>query len=161
MKAASLKEIKSALQMLDAEQVQEVCMRLAKYKKENKELLTYLLFEADNEPSYIEGVKEEIAANFGTLPHGNVYYIKKSLRKILRITNRQVRYSALPQTEIELRIYFCTKMKEAKIPMSSGTVLYNLYHQQVKKIKSLLQKLPEDLQGDYAVDFTSVTTSGK
>ena len=81
-------------------------MRLAKYKLENKELLTYLLFEAHDESAYISMIKAEIDQYFDALPKGNVYYIKKSLRKILRITNRQVKYSGQPTTEVELRLYF-------------------------------------------------------
>ena len=64
MKAASLSEIKKELLGQDESTVQELCMRLAKYKKENKELLTYLLFEAHNEPTYIENVKEELNVMF-------------------------------------------------------------------------------------------------
>jgi hypothetical protein len=153
MKASSVNEIKKELRTLDADTLVDICMRLAKYKKENKELLSYLLFEAHHEQGYIEAVKEVVDAYYLELPRGNTYYIKKSLRKILRYVNRQIKYSAIPQTELELRIYFCKKMKEAKVPMPGGTVLFNLYQQQVKKIKSIFQKLPEDLQADYDRDL--------
>lgn len=149
MKASSVNEIKKELRELDPDTLQDICMRLAKYKKENKELLTYLLFEAHNEQAYIENVKEEIGEQFKTLPQGNVYFIKKSLRKILRFANRQIKYSAIKQTELDIRIHFCTKMKEARVPINSNTVLNNLYQQQIKKINALLSKLPEDLQSDY------------
>ena len=150
MKASSINEIKKELQTIDGDVLQDICLRLGRYKKENKELLTYLLFEAHNEQSYIENVKAEIEALFITLPRGgNSYYIKKTLRKILRFANRQIKYSGIKQTELELRIYFCTKMKEARVPLHHGTVLYNIFNQQMKKITSLLDKLPEDLQSDY------------
>jgi HPt (histidine-containing phosphotransfer) domain-containing protein len=149
MKAASLSEIKKELGYLDLQRVQELCMRLAKYKKENKELLTYLLFEAHDEPGYINNVKREIDEHFDTLPKGNVYFIKKSLRKILRITNKQIKYSGAKQTELELRIYFCSKIKKSGIQLLPSQVLFNLYHQQLKKIETALAKLPEDLQYDY------------
>jgi hypothetical protein len=158
MKASSLNEIKKEIRTLDPEALHEICMRLGKFRKENKELMTYLLFEAHNEQAYIENVKEELAAEFEDLPHGgNTYFIKKTLRKILRLANRQIRYSGIRQTEVELRIFFLVKMKEACVPLASGTVLYNLYHQQLKKINSILEKLPEDLQTDYEHDLNSVT----
>ncbi len=124
-------------------------MRLAKYKKENKELLNYLLFEAHNEHAYVENIKEEIHELFKTVPPSNVYFMKKSLRKILRVVNKQIKYSGIKQTELELRIFFCTKVKEAKIPLTVGTVLFNMYQQQLKKIEAALAKLPEDIQADY------------
>jgi hypothetical protein len=156
MNSASLKEIRSELQALDADQLQEMCQRLAKYKKENKELLTYLLFEAHDEQAYITHVKEEVESLFEDLPKGNVYYIKKNLRKILRFVNRQVKYSGIPRTELEVRIFFCVKIREANVPIHSNTVLGNLYRQQTKKIESILAKLPEDLQMDYDREITTI-----
>lgn len=153
MKAASLNEIKKELSYLDLKKVQELCMRLAKYKKENKELLTYLLFEAGDESAYVTGVKGEMDDHFALLPKSNVYLIKKSLRKILRITNKQIKYSEVKQTEVELRIYFCTKMKKSGIRRLPSQVLVNLYNQQLKKIEAALSKLPEDLRYDYHDDF--------
>jgi len=150
MNAASLSEIKKELQTLDADTLQSICLRLAKYKKENKELLSYLLSEAHDEAGYVRNVKEEIDIMFQELTDRNLYIVKKMLRKILRFANRQIKYSGIPQTELELRIYFCEKIKTASIPLTQGTVLYNLYQQQLKKIAGVLTKLPEDYQVDYA-----------
>ena len=149
MKAASLHEIKKELDTLEANKLLELCMRLGKYKKENKELLTYFLFEADDEPAYVENVKGEIDDQFGALPTGNLYYVKKSLRKILRMTNKQIRYSGARQSELELRIHFCTRLKNSGIRLDRSPVLLNLYQQQLKKINLALAKLPEDLQFDF------------
>lgn len=133
MNTASITELKKELQSLDADVLQSICLRLAKYKKENKELLSYLLSDAHNEAGYIHSVKEEMNTMFQELDGRNLYITKKMLRKILRFANRQIKYSGIPTTEIELRIYFCEKIKEAGIPLVGGTVLYNLYHQQLKK----------------------------
>lgn len=157
MKAASINEIKKELGELDAKILRDLCMRLAKYKKENKELLTYLLFEAHDEAGYVNAVKAEMDELFRNLPTGNVYYIKKSLRKVLRIVNKQIKYSGNKQTELELRIYFCTKIKEAGVPLRSNTVLFNMNEQQVKKIKTVLAQLPEDLQYDYHHEIVSIS----
>jgi hypothetical protein len=149
MMTASLHEIKKELHTLDHEIIVGLCLRLAKYKKENKELLNYLLFEAHHEQAYVGSVKENIDELFTSLPPRNLYLIKKTLRKILRFVNKQIKYSGIKETEVELRIYFCTKVKGAKIPLTTGTVLFNLYQQQLNKINAALNKLPEDLQADY------------
>jgi hypothetical protein len=153
MKAASLNEIKKEMSHQDLKRVLELCMRLAKYKKENKELLTYMLFEAGDETGYVAGVKSEMDDLFETLPKSNVYLIKKVLRKILRLTNRQIKYSEVKQTEVELRVYFCLKMKKSGIRSLPSQVLSNMYSQQLKKIEIALAKLPEDLQYDYHNEF--------
>ncbi len=150
MNSASISEIKKELQRLDADALHAICLRLAKYKKENKELLSYLLSDAHDEAGYIRSVKEEIDVMFLELDGRNLYIVKKMLRKILRMANRQIKYSGIPQTELELRIYFCEKVNEAGVPLTAGTVLYNLYQQQLKKITTVLAKLPEDYQVDYA-----------
>lgn len=156
MTTASLQEIKKELRTLDADRLQEICMRLARYKKENKELLNYLLFEADHEAHYVSHVKEEMTELFAAIPPSNVYLIKKSLRKILRFANRQIKYSGEKQTEIEIRIFFCLKMKQARISRPQGSVLFNLYQQQIKKIEAALQKLPDDIRADFDRDLNSI-----
>lgn len=150
MTFASLAEIKKELQQTDADLLQALCLRLAKYKKENKELLGYLLFESQNEPSYIRQIKEDIDLLFEELKDRNLYIVKKMLRKILRYTNRHIKYSTNDETDLELRIYFCEKVKAAKIPLATSATLLNLYQGQLKKIKAIVSKLPEDLQSDYA-----------
>jgi HPt (histidine-containing phosphotransfer) domain-containing protein len=156
MIASSINEIKKELNTLESDTLLALCMRLAKYKKDNKELLTYLLFEAQNEQAYIENIKEEITELFEALP-SNTYHLKKSLRKILRIANKQIKYSGIKQTELEVRIFFCTKMKDARVPRQQGSVLFNIYQQQLKKINAILEKLHEDLQGNYAQEMDYIS----
>ena len=157
MTTASLSELKKEIVTLDISRIQELCLRLAKYKKENKELLSYLLFEAHDESKYVEGVKAEMDELFKELPEGNSYYIKKSLRKILRIVNRHIKYSGIKSTEIELRVYFCKGFRKARVRLEQGTVLYNLYYQQLKKITTAVSGLPEDLQFDYHHDVEQIS----
>jgi hypothetical protein len=131
----------------------EVCLRLAKYKKENKELLTYLLYEADDEENYVRKVKAEIDLLIPEINRSNIYYIKKSLRKILRFTNKHIRYSGNKQTEADLLIHFCRRFRELNIPPRKSTALSNLYQNQVLKIKKALRTLHEDLQFDYGKEI--------
>jgi len=132
-------------------------MRLAKYKKENKELLTYLLFEANDEEAYIEGVKREINLGFEGMNRSNLYFAKKSIRKTLRITNKYIKYSGSKQTEVELLIYFCRTLKDYNLPLKSSTVLSNLYQKQLQRIRKALSSLHEDMQYDYKDDLESLT----
>ena len=157
MNSASINEIRKALSSVEPKLIQALCLRLARYKKENKELLNYLLFEAEDEPGYIQAVKSEMDELFKEVANKNLYLAKKVLRKILRYANRQIKYSGLPQTDLELRIYFCEKMLAQKLPLTTGTVLYNLYQQQLKKIDTVLAKLPEDEQGDYTRSIKKIS----
>ena len=88
MKAATVKMIKENLKMRSKDELIEICLSLSKFKKESKEFLTYLLFEADDENYYVEGIKEEINDDFKKINFNNYYYVKKSVRKILRATKK-------------------------------------------------------------------------
>lgn len=149
MKASSLNELKQELQELPPKRVLEITLRLARFKKENKELVTYLLFEAQDESSYIKSIKAEVDKQLVELNSSNIYLIKKSLRKILRSINKYIKYSGIKETEAELRIYYCKQIKNSGLPIKSSQQLINLYQNQLKKINTAVEKLHEDLQYDY------------
>ena len=149
MKAATINELKQELQETPPAKITELCIRLARFKKENKELLTYLLFEAHDTAAYIQNVKNEMDSQFAEMNNTNVYFVKKTLRKILRTANKYARYSGLAQVEIEVLIYFCICMKALNIPINKNPVLFNMYNNQLKKITKAVASLHEDLQYDY------------
>lgn len=150
MKAATVHEIKGELSSLKTAELVELCLRLTKFKKENKELLTYLLFEAHDEQGFVKSVENEIAEQFSEIPKGNsLYLVKKSIRKILRRTNKHIQYTGSKMAEVQLLLFFCTTLKASKIPFEQSTALNNLYQAQIKKIKKVLDTLHEDLQYDY------------
>lgn len=153
MKTATISELKNELKTRHPRQIAEICIRLAKFKKENKELLTYLLFDADDEEGYIQNVKEEIAAQFEALNKSNLYIAKKMIRKILRNTNKYIRYSGDKRTEVEVLIFYCKKLRRCGVPLHKSMVLGNLYFKQIQKINKALATLHEDLQYDYSSDI--------
>jgi hypothetical protein len=157
MRASTIQEIKQELQALKAPELVNLCLRLGRFKKENKELLTYLLFEAQDEESYIRSVKQEVEELFGTINLSHLYFAKKTLRKILRVINKFSRYSGNKQTDIELRIFFCRQLQDSGIPFQRNTVISNLYDGQLKKIHATLAGLHEDLQHDYSREIATIT----
>jgi hypothetical protein len=149
MKAATVHEIKQELMATKPAELAELCLRLARFKKENKELLTYLLFEAHDEAAYIAGLKKDIDDQFDGINLSHLYFAKKTLRKILRGIGKHVRYMSSKQAEVELLIYFCRKLVETGIPIEKNVVISNMYISQVKKIHAAIKTLHEDLQHDY------------
>jgi len=131
--------------------VLQLCLRLARFKKENKELLTYLLFESDSEAGYIITVKAEIDEQFKVINTNSYFYIKKSVRKILRTIKKYARYSGNKETEVALLLYFCEKLRDFKPSIKRNTTLLNLYQRQVDYIQKKIGLLHEDLQYDYGL----------
>jgi hypothetical protein len=149
MKVATINELKQELSALPNVELVELCLRLAKFKKESKELLTYLLFESHSPDGYIASVKEYISLEFDGMAVTHLYHAKKTLRKILRITNKHIRFTGSKQAEIELLLYFCEKMRRSGVRVENSVQLTNLYNQQLRKVEKALETLHEDLQYDY------------
>jgi hypothetical protein len=150
MKAATISELKSELTNIPAEQLTELCIRLAKFKKENKELLTYLLFEAFDEPAFIVQIKKDMLQQFEEINRSSLYFVKKSLRKILRTLNKYIRYTGSAETEVELLLYFCSTLKNSGIAYEQNPVIKNMYQNQLKKTEKTIAAMHEDLQYEYA-----------
>ena len=149
MKAASLNELKQELNTRPQKEILELCLRLAKYKKENKELLTFLLFESGDLQSYIQNVKTEIDEQFSLINKTNLYFAKKGVRKILRTVSKFIKYAGSKETEVELLIYYCIKLQESGIVMHKSTALTNILNMQIKRIFKAMELLHEDLQYEY------------
>ncbi len=156
MKPANVRLIKQELQSRSPEELVQLCLRLAKFKKENKELLTYLLFEAQDEEGYIRTIKHEVDQQFEQINTKSFYFIKKSVRKIQRQLKRYIRYSLNKETEVELLLYFCYKLKNMKPSISRSRVLTNLYARQLLMIQKKIPKLHEDLQADYTMELQKI-----
>jgi membrane-anchored protein YejM (alkaline phosphatase superfamily) len=159
MKAASLSELKKELYQLSSSELVELCISLAKYKKDNKEFLGYLLFESHDKDSFIKEIKSEIDAHFLSLEaQSNLYYIKKSLRKLLRLLTKYCKYTGDKAIAAEIHMYFCIKVKESGIPIHKSQLLVNMYEQQLKKVNTLISGLHEDLQSDFNCDLEEIST---
>lgn len=156
MKAVTVTVLKKELKHKTQSELIELCLRLSKFKKENKELITYLLFEASFEDGYIETVKLEIDEQFELVNTKTYYFIKKSIRKILRMIKKYIRYSKKKETEIELLLYFCQKLKEFKPSISRNSVLQNIFDREILSVQKKILLVHEDLQYDYNLALQQV-----
>ncbi len=150
-----LQDIKKELQHLSGLQMAELCLRLARHKKENKELLAYLLFEADNDTAFIENVKAEAGFMFSQLPVRS-YEAAKYLRKILRLIGKYIKFIASKEAEIDLLLNFCTNYIQYADRRTSYKPLRLILIRQVEKIRTTIGKLHEDLQYDFVNEYNKV-----
>jgi hypothetical protein len=150
-----LQDIKKEVQHLPAVQLAELCLRLARYKKENKELLAYILFEADNEAAFIEKIKAETGFMFSQLPSRS-YDAAKSLRKILRLLTKYTKFMGSKEAEIDLLLSFCNNYVDYIDRKISYKPLRMILSRQLLKIRTLIGKLHEDLQYDYTETYNTL-----
>ncbi len=160
MKPATISDIKVALAQLTQKELLAVCTRMAAFRKENKELLTFLLFEADDQVMFIKNVKEEVFQIIAQAA-SNMYLAKKTYRKALKAVNDYIRFSGNKTTEIELLIFFCQCMNNTGNPIHEYNVTSNMYQRQIAKIEKTLKSLHEDLQYDYGLKLEELKQAAK
>ena len=156
MKAVTVKQLKDELSHKSVNELKELCLHLSKFKKENKELLTYLLFESHDEEQYIQSVKNQIDVLFSEINTKSYFYIRKSVRKILTLTKKFIRYSKKKETEVALLLYFCVKLRGFKPSIRQSTRLTNTFDRQVLLVKKAIATLHEDLQYDYQLELNEL-----
>ncbi len=158
MKPASLKEIKTDLQHKSNDELIALCLRLVRFKKENKELISYLLFDISNEEGYVDGIKKEMLLQFSEINTSSYYFIRKSSRKILRDCKKFIRYSQNKETEVELLLFYCQQLYNFTPSIKKSKALVNLYFRQLEFIKKKIKTLHEDLQYDYQEEILTLET---
>ncbi len=156
MKAVTVKELSQELQARSPKELRDLCLRLARFKKENKELMTYILFESSDEAKYVESVKKEIDRKFVEVNRKSYYFIKKGLRRILSDTRKYIRYSPHKKTEVDLLIYYCRKLRKFSPPIKKNKALISLYDRLLETITEKISLLHEDLRYDYEPELEAL-----
>lgn len=151
MQAATIKALKDELKERSPAQLLEYCLHLARFKKENKELLTYLLFEANDEEGYVGTVCGSLDEMFSSINRSSYYFVRKGVRKILRETKKYIRYSKKKETEVRLLLYFCEKLKNLQPDYRRSSVLVKLFNSQAALVRKRVELLHPDLQHDYGL----------
>ena len=149
MKAASIAELKKALVRLDQGELLDACLRLARFKKDNKELLTYLLFLSEDEQGYANCLCDEIDQQFKLTPNAH----KKTLRKTIRWIDKCLRFTGNKDTEVQVRLHFCRSLRASETPYRKSKVMTNMYNGQIKKTRKAIEKFHEDLKFDTERDI--------
>ncbi len=161
MKAATISQLKTELHALGQSELIALCLRLARFKAENKELMTYLLYEQHDELTFINNVKQEMDGLFGSINFHSLHHAKKSIRKTGRIISKYIRFSGSRRVEAELLIHFCRNLKESGFPLHEHSPLYKFYTNLLVKINKSLVALHPDLQFDFKKEIESLSDTRK
>lgn len=146
----SLSDIKKELKTKSTDELLEYCLHMAKYKKDNKEFLGYLLFDLDDKHTYLQTVLAAIDAQFEEISSQKHWYlIKKSWRKILRNIGKCAKFSKQKELEIQMIIHFVRQAQASGVPYYAFNALAQIIDMQYKKIRTIIPQLHEDLQHDY------------
>ena len=149
---AKLPELKRELEGLPQPELVRLCLRLAKYKLETKELLDYLLWSSEDPIQYANEFKTDVLLPFDSVFMGS-YLFTKSLRKSLRLIAKYTRFTGSKQGECELLLafvdaFFCHYQRGFHTAANAKIIFRCL-----KKASANINKLHEDIQADYTENF--------
>jgi len=153
MKTATISELKKEMQTMNQGDLVTLCLRLARFKAENKELLSYLVFEQHDALNYATSVKkliedEMLLINFRKSPTA-----KKSIRKLGRLVGKHIRMTGSKRVEAELLIHFCRKLRGSGFPFDPSSPMHTFYNTQLQKLNRAIGTLHPDLQFDYRTEM--------
>lgn len=146
---SGIKEIRRELKELDKEELQELILKVSKYNKEVKGYLVHLLFESDDITYFQNEQKQKLEEFFSALPFTNFKIAKKSLSRIQKYLNLQLKYAKSKEVEIELRGTFLLLFRKKVMGKSFSHKLTNMYDRNYKYVIAAHDKLEDDLKNDY------------
>lgn len=155
MKTKGIAEIKKTIKHISHAELSEICLQLARFKKDNKEYVHFLLFESSDPLEYAEDVKNSLHDSIAGLSRHPSLKVKE-LRRHLKVLTRHIRYTSSVEAEITLLIWFVDMSLTYAGVRQSNKALYTLFIRQLEKIRKSFPKLHEDLQFDYMQPYNSV-----
>lgn len=157
MKPATLKSIKSELSLLSQQELIQLLTSVIKYRKENKEFVSYILFDSKDEAGFVMQMKAEMIELMEPVTRYNVVTSLKYIRTILRNVKKIIRFSSNKETEVELLMHFCTILKQKNLPLRRVKGLNKLWERTIQNILKAISTLHEDLRHDYRVELDALT----
>ncbi|MFZ6052133.1 hypothetical protein [Halocola ammonii] len=155
MKPESLTILKKELKKCSPEETQEIVLRLARAKKENKELLTYLLSYAEDAAEYADDMQEHLDLAFEDLSH-RPYFAAKTLRKVLREITKFKRFTKSDRYMVQLLLHFCERTVDHFGSSLRHQPTQGIIFRTMLKIRKALDKMHEDLQADFRPHFEEI-----
>lgn len=156
MKPASLKDIKQELSLLPHKELVQLFTTVIKYRKENKELITYLLFESKDEVAFIKNAKAEMEELLQPVNRFNVNTSIKYIRSILRNTKKIIRFTGRKDIEVELLLHFLSLIKSKSLPLKRNKALLKIWERTILNVGKAISTLHEDLVHDYQVELAKL-----
>lgn len=159
MKAPTLNQIKKELETIAPDRVMSILLRLIKSKTENKELVSYILFDEADLSTYISDLRYEVEVQMTNLLKSPPYIQKRGLRKVLNYITRHAKYTGTKEAEVELLLFFCQQMNTLGLMRHPSRLIENIYVSQLNKINKKLPLVHEELQVDYQREWKALLKS--
>ena len=146
---APIKNIKEELQHLSYQELLNFTLHILKYKKENKELAHYLLFEKQDEDGYADKIISLIKVEFSTVNFSRPFFARKGFRRINRLASKYLKYSGEAETSLKVFIFLMNEISAAGKKYRYTNLTDKIVDQYLVKSKKIILTMHEDLQFEY------------
>lgn len=153
---ASLKVIRDELALLNNKELVGIISSLIRFRKENKELITYLLFDSKDEAGFIKSIKAETEFAMEPVTRYNVRPYLKLIRKTLKNIRKAIKISGKNETAVQLLMHFCTVIKQKNLPVTRFKGLNLVWDRCIHDITKNILTLHEDLRYDYTQELNAL-----
>jgi len=155
-KTPSIAVLKKELSYRSEQEIIDFCVTLIKFNRENKELLNYLLIDEVEKEVFLNEIKITISANFLDINFRSYHILRKSVRKILKLTKKYIKLINEPIKELTLLIHFNQELISCLPKLKNYPSIENYFISNIKKMESIVAKLHPDLQYDYINDINEL-----
>jgi len=150
MSASKLNDLKKEIISIGRKDLETICLQLAKHKVENKDLLAYLLFDAEDPIKYASKIKLELDDFFQiSFPAKTNYNAAKLLRKAYKLITKYSKFTKSAAGEIELILHFSELFLNHFSLHNHYQPLRYLYVRSISRTGKIFLKLHEDIRMDY------------
>lgn len=153
IKPASLKVIKQELSLLSHQELIQIMLKLVRHRKENKELVSFILFDSKDETSFTQQMKLDMDELMEPVTRFNYATSLKYIRRVLRNTKKVARYSAHNEMEVELLMHFCSILKSKNLPIKDVKALSKMWDRCIQSMLKGISTLHDDLKYDYQTEL--------
>jgi len=155
-KTPSIAVLKKELSYRSEQEIIDFCVTLIKFNRENKELLNYLLIDEVEKEVFLNEIKITISANFLDINFRSYHILRKSVRKILKLTKKYIKLINEPIKELTLLIHFNQELITCLPKLKNYPSIENYFISNIKKMESIVAKLHPDLHYDYINDINEL-----
>jgi hypothetical protein len=142
-------EIRVKTNELSVESMHRLLTRLMRFKRENKELVAFELFVRDEPEAWFADIRKECHATLDDMNTSHPYFMKKTLRKLIRTVKTYARYAGDPAIEAELLCILLEAFHQRRLHEHTADKIQKIVTDTQVRLQKIIAKLHDDLQYDF------------
>ena len=134
---------------LSVESLHRLLTRLMRFKRENKELVAFELFIRAEPENWFADIREECNVTLNEMNTSHPYFMRKTMRKLIRTLKTYARYAGDPAIEAELLCILLEAFHQKHLHEHTAEKIRKIVTDTQVRLQKMISKLHDDLQYDF------------